>query len=75
MGREPRIRRLGLELLLTVLGPHAGTAIMEKVKHTEPWFGIEQEYTLFEMDGAGAGGKRPPRLSEDSAPTGLPGPS
>ena len=24
--------------------------IMEKVKATEPWFGIEQEYTLFEPD-------------------------
>merc|ERR1719310_1800319 len=26
-------------------------AIMDKVKATEPWFGIEQEYTLFEPDG------------------------
>ena len=27
-------------------------AIMDKVKAKEPWFGIEQEYTLFEPDGA-----------------------
>jgi len=26
-------------------------AIMDKVAKTEPWFGIEQEYTLFEPDG------------------------
>jgi len=26
-------------------------AIMDKVKSKEPWFGIEQEYTLFEPDG------------------------
>jgi len=30
---------------------HACNAIMEKVKAKEPWFGIEQEYTLFEPDG------------------------
>ena len=28
----------------------ACNAVMDKVKHLEPWFGIEQEYTLFEPD-------------------------
>ena len=29
----------------------AANAIMDKAKNEEPWFGIEQEYTIFEKDG------------------------
>jgi len=29
----------------------AAAEIFEKIKSTEPWYGIEQEYTLFEADG------------------------
>lgn len=29
---------------------HTCKAIMDKVKHVEPWFGIEQEYTLLDLD-------------------------
>ncbi len=30
---------------------HAADEIFEKIKESEPWYGIEQEYTLFEADG------------------------